>query len=79
MDWFKLIMRDWDKYYPQYIQSDEWKEKRKQVFIRDGYLCICGQTSTIVHHKHYKHYKNIGEIIDSVILKDCLIARSPKE
>ena len=58
MDWFKLIMKDWDKYYHQYIQSDEWKEKRRQVFERDGYLCICGRKSTVIHHKHYK---NIGK------------------
>ncbi len=32
--------------------------KRKQVFIRDGYLCICGKKSTVIHHKHYKNIGN---------------------
>ena len=57
MTWHDLILKDWDRYYDLYIQSDEWKEKRREVLERDGFLCICGQRAILVHHKRYD---NIG-------------------
>ncbi|MDE0084752.1 MAG: hypothetical protein OXU23_03505 [Candidatus Poribacteria bacterium] len=58
IDWARLISKDWNKYYNLYIQSDEWKKKRKEVLKRDGYLCICGSKATMVHHKRYHHIGN---------------------
>lgn len=48
-DWARLIFGDWDKYYPLYIQSEEWNEKRIEVLRRDGYMCVCGERAEVVH------------------------------
>ena len=58
IDWARLIFKDWDKYYPLYIQSEEWKEKRIEVLRRDGYMCVCGSRAEVVHHNNYQQVGN---------------------
>ncbi|TEA78656.1 HNH endonuclease [Allopusillimonas ginsengisoli] len=43
--------------YNAYLQSDEWKEKRRLVLERDNHLCqgCRRRNATQVHHLTYKH------------------------
>lgn len=41
------------KDYNEYLDTDEWKYKRNKVIKRDNSLCLCGEKSTVVHHKTY--------------------------
>lgn len=71
MNWHKLILKHWDRYFPEYLASDQWNLKRRSVLIRDGHLCICGERATVVHHKRYD---NVGKepLSDLVALcEDC--------
>ena len=45
--------------YKQLLFSPQWKEKRKEIIIRDAEKCIiCGNTTSLeVHHRQY-HYLN---------------------
>lgn len=45
--------------YSEYLNSDEWKNKRKKILERDSYVCqICHNVAECVHHLTYKHIKN---------------------
>ncbi|MEQ9290080.1 MAG: hypothetical protein RIG77_24330 [Cyclobacteriaceae bacterium] len=46
--------------YSNYLESEEWKEKRKLVLKRDNHLCQSCLTNkaTQVHHKNYKYLYN---------------------
>jgi len=50
----------WWEWYNEYLQSDEWQDKRTNVFKRSGYICEgCGnKRATEVHHRTYDH---VGE------------------
>lgn len=52
----------WWKRYNEYLQSAEWKEKRKAVLQRDKYLCQCClvNPATQVHHRSYKNVDFTG-------------------
>lgn len=52
--WNKLIRRNWKENYPKYLQSAEWRKKRKRVLAAAKGRCFCGMRATEVHHKHYK-------------------------
>jgi hypothetical protein len=60
------------EFYKQYMQSDEWKKKRRLIYIRDVYCKACNSGSNLgVHHKTYKR---LGEekLSDLVLLcKPC--------
>ena len=43
------------EYREKYLESPHWKEKRKSVLDRDGYLCVCGEHAIYVHHKIYEN------------------------
>lgn len=47
------------KRYNAYLQSDEWRRKRKEKAIEQNYTCeICGKvvpTGFNIHHKTYRH------------------------
>ena len=45
----------WWENYKEYLCSNEWKEKRKLVLIRDKYICqLCEiRRATQVHHLYY--------------------------
>lgn len=51
---------DWKEKYPAYLQTQEWKIKREEVFRRDNYLCqFCHHYSaTQVHHLSYDNIFN---------------------
>ena len=51
---------EWWRWYNSYLESDEWREKRKFVLERDGYQCqgCLKEDATQVHHLSYK---NVGE------------------
>lgn len=44
--------------YHQYLESKEWKEKRKLVFERDKNLCQSCKSAP-AFHVHHLHYNNI--------------------
>lgn len=58
--------------YQDYLNSDEWKELRKQAYRRSKNRCeLCNNTAHSVHHiKYPKHYsqdklKNLLVVCDS--------------
>ena len=54
-----LIRNDWDKWYPHYLDSPEWKQLRRQVLVRANGRCEkCGALASEVHHKTYVHVGN---------------------
>jgi hypothetical protein len=63
--------------YDEYINSDEWKEKREAIFELKGKRCsICGTSFGIIdcHHLNYDHFKHEEENeYDDVIplCRDC--------
>jgi len=45
--------------YREYLQSPEWREKRREFLEEENYECErCGEYATQVHHKTYE---NLGE------------------
>ena len=56
--------------YEQYLQSDDWQEKRAQCFNRFGKRCsICSSTKQLnVHHKTYKRFGNEKVEVDLIPL-----------
>jgi 5-methylcytosine-specific restriction endonuclease McrA len=48
--------------YLRYLQSEHWKQLRRQAFERDGYKCVrCGSGHAIQgHHTQYK--KNLRKV-----------------
>lgn len=57
-----------NKEYNKYLESTNWKEKRKSILERDGNLCICGEQAIYVHHKTYE---NLGQELDSDLVALC--------
>ena len=63
--------------YDEYMNSDEWKEKREAIFELKGKRCsICGTSFGIIdcHHLNYDHFKHEEENeYDDVIplCRDC--------
>ena len=52
--------------YRSYLESDAWKEKRKDVLQAAGYQCEkCGKPATEVHHKTYKriYHEPLSDLI----------------
>ena len=46
---------DWWNLYSEYLDSDEWKEKRAKILNRDKNTCqACGAAANVVHHLTYK-------------------------
>jgi hypothetical protein len=45
----------WRNYYEEYLQSEEWEQRRQAVFKRDGSICQSCLTvnATQVHHIRY--------------------------
>ena len=46
--------------YDDLLRTEEWKEKRNHILMRDGCQCQwCGSTTNLnVHHKYYLQYPN---------------------
>lgn len=64
---------DWFIEYNRYLQSPEWREKRRKVLARDKYLCqACLESkATQVHHKSYDHvfHEPLFELV--AVCEDC--------
>lgn len=62
-----------NKQYQAYLESDEWKNKRIQLFILRGNKCEkCGSSKHIqVHHKTYKRIFNEKLSDLMVVCGDC--------
>jgi 5-methylcytosine-specific restriction endonuclease McrA len=52
-----LRKRDFDRMYSEYLISDQWKDKRHLVLLRDNNVCksCFSAPATLVHHKTYIH------------------------
>lgn len=62
--------------YKEYIKSEEWKIKRKEVLKRDKFKCrLCSAKGTEYNlHVHHNSYKNLGnEPLEDLITlcKEC--------
>lgn len=55
--------------YQEYLQSEEWKEKRKNVLDRFcGRCCLCNMPGKHVHHRTYKNLRTPEEVNDLCLL-----------
>ncbi len=44
------------EWYKQQLEKAEWKAKRREIYLRDGYACTdCGEDGVTVHC-HHLHY-----------------------
>jgi len=61
-----------DNYY-EYLESNEWKERRREVLERDGYSCNCCKTyATQVHHESYNNVMEPEEVDDCIsVCEEC--------
>jgi len=48
-----MIAGIWET-YQDYLESDDWKEKRNIILADNPFCFICKNKSTVVHHKTYK-------------------------
>ena len=50
----------WREEHAKYINSKQWKDKRKLVLDRDSHKCTsCGSAESLhIHHLTYKNFKN---------------------
>lgn len=59
--------------YLEYLNSDQWKERRKLVLERDNNTCqLCKKETEIdIHHLHYDNLFN--ELLDGLqaLCRDC--------
>ena len=62
-----------DESYIDYLKSEDWKERRKQLMEEADYTCgECGAKATQLHHLNYEHLGEEELEIDIVALcKDC--------
>ena len=67
VDSLKQILEYYD-YRETYLESPNWKKKRKRVLDRDNNLCVCGERATYVHHKTYQ---NLGAELLSDLVALC--------
>lgn len=70
---FKITKRE--NIYEKMLDSNEWKEKRKLILIRDNYKCrYCGSEYNLqVHHKYYNKYPNGVKVLSWDYPNDALI------
>lgn len=72
---------EWFRHYNIYLQSSDWKHRRKLVLERDNYMCkACGAGSaTQVHHLTYDHVC-MEPLFDLVsVCKSCHLALHDRE
>lgn len=57
--------------YDDYLQSDEWKEKRMRILKRDGFQCrYCGTGMNLVVH-HINYPEELGTETDDDLITVC--------
>ena len=54
---------NWRENYNEYLNSELWQEKRRQVIERDRGVCVkCGSKPVQVHHERYPQFpKKFGD------------------
>lgn len=52
--------REWWVWYNEYLRSEAWREKRRQILERDGGICQ-GCRCTRAVHVHHLTYDNVGD------------------
>ena len=66
--------------YHQYLQSDEWKAKRKKVLQAAGGRCQqCGTAATEVHHENYHEIYSESITNLTALCTDCHWEKHPKK
>jgi len=73
--------RDMKLYYSQYMNSERWQEKRKNILNRDKHICFdCKGVACMVHHLSYDHLGTSIEEDDCISLcSKCHTIRHSKE
>ena len=61
---------EWFRMYDAYLQSDEWKERRRLVFVRDNYICQ-GCLTCRAEQVHHLSYANVGEELLFELMSIC--------
>lgn len=56
------------KDHKKYLETDDWRQIRQQILMRDNYTCVmCGRTNCklFVHHKTYRRWskENLNDLI----------------
>jgi 5-methylcytosine-specific restriction endonuclease McrA len=68
---YKIRSRNWKELYDVYLESMDWKEKRRQRILLDEWRCTkCGQyEDQVVLQVHHLTYKNVGDenIVDDLV------------
>ncbi len=60
------------KFYEEYLKSEKWKEKRKEIYILRNKKCeICKCKLYGHYHIHHKTYKRLGEERNSDLILLC--------
>jgi len=47
---------DGKAWYKQQLQKSEWKEKRAEIYARDGHACVDCKKRGVTIHCHHNHY-----------------------
>lgn len=64
-----IIQEDSKADYQNYLNSEEWKDKRRLVLMRDNYNCNdCANRAREVHHLTYDNLHTEKEIDDCISL-----------
>lgn len=60
------------KEYQKYLNSPEWKEKRKEIFEKRKGICeLCGEKLENKYHVHHDNYNNLGNEKESDLILLC--------
>lgn len=63
------------KFYKKYLQSQEWKNKREEIYkLRNGKCEVCNCKLYHHYHVHHKTYKRLGKELNSdlvLLCEDC--------
>ena len=70
--WHAILTENPPNDYNNYLHSQAWAETRQRFFAQVGWLCICGEQATQVHHRTYDNIGNEDILKDlSGLCNDC--------
>jgi len=65
-------MKSWKQLYKEYLQSDDWKNKRKKKLLKKRRCAICSETKNLdVHHIFYKNWYDVENSDLRVLCRRC--------
>lgn len=71
-------MHEHSQQYDEYMQSDKWRERKRKLFKKRGYVCeMCG-ASGLPLDVHHKNYDRLGRELDDDLLIVCREECHPK-